>query len=126
MPFNVFLYTIFLRSLPREFEEAAVLDGAGPLWMFWQVVFPLLRPVTGTIVILAAINVYNDFFVPLLFLSGSGVSTVPLALRDFSSQYFTDWGAIFAALVITIVPVLIFYLFLQRSIINGFAGGLKG
>jgi raffinose/stachyose/melibiose transport system permease protein len=126
MPFNVFLYTIFMRSVPRDYEEAAVLDGCGPLRMFWHVVFPLMRPVTGTVVILATINVYNDFFAPLLYLSGSGVSTVPLALRDFSSQYFTDWGAIFAALVISITPVLVFYLLLQKHIIRGFAGGLKG
>lgn len=126
MPFNVFLYAIFLRSVPRDFEEAAMIDGCGRLRMFWYVVFPLMRPVTGTVVILAAIYVYNDFFLPLLLLSGSGVSTVPLALRNFSSQYFTDWGAIFAALIISIAPVLIFYLFLQKSIIKGFAGGLKG
>lgn len=126
MPFNILLYTIFLRALPREYEEAAQIDGAGSIRTFWSVVFPLLRPVTGTIVVLQFIAVYNDFFTPLLYLGGSGHTTLPLALKDFSSQYFTDWGAVFAGLIIAVAPVLVFYLFLQKHIIRGFAGGLKG
>lgn len=126
MPFNILLYTIFLRALPREYEEAARIDGAAPMRIFWSVVFPLLRPVTGTIVVLQLINVYNDFFTPLLYLGGSDFTTLPLALKDFSSQYFTDWGAIFAGLIMAMIPVLVFYLTLQKHIIQGFAGGLKG
>ncbi|WP_025159424.1 carbohydrate ABC transporter permease [Leifsonia aquatica] len=126
MSFNILLYTIFLRALPREYEEAARIDGARPLRIFWSVVFPLLRPVTGTIVVLQLIGVYNDFFTPLLYLGGSDYTTIPLALKDFSSQYFTDWGAIFAGLIMAMVPVLVFYLTLQKHVIRGFAGGLKG
>lgn len=126
MPLNILLYTIFLRALPREYEEAARIDGARPMRIFWSVVFPLVRPVTGTIVVLQLIAVYNDFFTPLLYLSGSDYTTLPLALKDFSSQYFTDWGAIFAGLIMAMVPVLVFYLSLQKHIIRGFAGGLKG
>jgi raffinose/stachyose/melibiose transport system permease protein len=126
MPFNIFLYTIFLRAIPREYEEAATLDGCGPIRTFWSVVFPLVRPVTGTIVILSVITVYNDFFTPLLYLTSSDYTTVPLALRTFSGLYFTDWGAIFAGLLLAIAPVLIAYFLLQKNIIRGFAGGLKG
>jgi len=126
MSFNILLYTIFLRALPKEYEEAARIDGASPLRTFWLVVFPLMRPVTGTILVLQLINVYNDFFTPLLYLGGSAFTTLPLALKDFSSQYFTDWGAIFAGLLMAMAPVLIFYLSLQKHIIRGFAGGLKG
>lgn len=126
MSFNILLYTIFLRALPRDYEEAARIDGASPLRTFWLVVFPLMRPVTGTIVVLQLISVYNDFFTPLLYLGGSPFTTLPLALKDFSSQYFTDWGAIFAGLLMAMVPVLVFYLSLQKHIIRGFAGGLKG
>jgi len=126
MPFNILLYTIFLRALPREYEEAARIDGARPMRIFWSVVFPLMRPVTGTIVVLQLIGVYNDFFTPLLYLGGSDYTTLPLALKDFSSQYFTDWGAIFAGLIMAMIPVLVFYLSLQKHIIRGFAGGLKG
>ena len=124
--FNVFLYTTFLRALPRDYEEAALLDGAGSVRMFWSIVFPLLRPVTGTIVVLNVITVYNDFFTPLLYLNGGKNATLPLALRNFSSTYFTNYGAIFSGLVVALVPVLIFYLFLQKKVISGFAGGVKG
>jgi raffinose/stachyose/melibiose transport system permease protein len=76
--------------------------------------------------VLNAIFVWNDFFTPLLYLSGSSQQTVPVAISGFVGQYVTDWNLIFAALVISIVPVLAVYFALQRSIINGFAGGLKG
>lgn len=126
MPINVLLYTTFMRTVPREYEEAAVIDGAGAVRMFASVVFPLMRPVTATVIILTTINTYNEFFLPLLYLNGSPFSTLPLALREFSSEYFTNWGVIFAGLLISILPILVFYLFLQRHVINGFAGGLKG
>lgn len=126
VPFNIFLYTLFLRALPREYEEAAILDGCGNMRIFWRIVFPLLRPVTGTIIILAVITVYNDFYTPLLYLAGSDNTTLPLALRSYSSQYASNWNATFAGLILVTIPVLVFYLLLQKRIIRGFAGGLKG
>jgi raffinose/stachyose/melibiose transport system permease protein len=126
MPMSVFLYTVFLRAIPREYEEAALIDGC-PRWrIFFSVTFPLARPITGTIVILTAIGIYNDFFTPLLYLIGSDYTTLPLALMNFSTKYYTDWGAIFAGLLIAIAPVLVCYLAMQRSIMRGFSGGLKG
>ncbi|SCL28296.1 carbohydrate ABC transporter membrane protein 2, CUT1 family [Micromonospora pallida] len=126
VPFSVFLYTGFLRALPKEFEEAAAIDGAGTLRTFRSVVFPLLRPVTGTVVILNAINVWNDFLVPLLYLSGTPQQTVTVALYAFVGQFVSNWPIVFAGLVISILPVLAVYFIMQRQIIRGFAGGLKG
>jgi raffinose/stachyose/melibiose transport system permease protein len=126
MPFSIFLYTGFLRALPIEYEEAAAIDGAGPCGTFWRVVFPLLRPITGTVVILNVIVVWNDFLTPLLYLSGSGQQTVPVTLYSFVGQYVSQWNLVFAGLVISIAPILIVYFVLQRTVIQGFASGLKG
>jgi raffinose/stachyose/melibiose transport system permease protein len=126
VPFTTFLYVGFLRALPRDFEDAAAIDGAGPVGAFRYIVFPMLKPITVTALVLNSVNVWNDFFTPLLYLSGSTHQTMPVAIAGFVGQYLANWNLIFAALVISIVPVLAVYLTLQRSIINGFAGGLKG
>ena len=103
-----------------------MIDGAGALRAFFQVVFPLVRPVTLTVVILDAVFVWNDFFTPLLYLSGSASQTIPVAIFAFVGQYTSDWNLVFAGLVIAILPILIVYFLMQRYIISGFAGGLKG
>jgi raffinose/stachyose/melibiose transport system permease protein len=126
VPFTTFLYVGFLRALPRDFEEAATIDGCGPLTAFRYVVLPMLKPITVTALVLNTVSVWNDFFTPLLYLSGSDQQTMPVAVAGFVGQFVSDWNLIFAALLISIVPVLAVYLALQRSIINGFAGGLKG
>jgi raffinose/stachyose/melibiose transport system permease protein len=126
VPFTTFLYVGFMRALPRDFEDAAAIDGCRPLEVFRYVVFPMLKPITVTALVLNAISVWNDFFTPLLYLSGSDQQTMPVALAGFVGQFVSDWNLIFAALVISIVPILAVYFALQRSIINGFAGGLKG
>lgn len=126
LPFTVFLYTGFLRTLPRDYEHAALIDGASQIEAFAQVVFPLLRPVTGTVLILNAIFIWNDFLTPLLYLSGTDRQTVPVAVSSFVGQYVAQWQLVFAGLVIAIAPILIVYFALQRSIIKGFASGLKG
>jgi len=126
VPFTVFLYVGFLRALPRDFEDAALIDGCTPLQGFRYVVLPMLKPITVTALVLNAVAVWNDFFTPLLYLSGSAQQTMPVAIAGFVGQYVTDWNLIFAALVISILPILLVYFLLQRSIINGFAGGLRG
>ncbi|WP_432877595.1 carbohydrate ABC transporter permease [Kribbella sp. CA-245084] len=126
VPFSVFLYTSFLRSMPLEYEEAATIDGARPLRVFFSVVFPLARPITGTVIILNAIGIWNDFFTPLLYLSGSDQQTIPVALYQFLGQFVSRWQLVFAGLIIGVLPILVIYFVLQRYIIKGFAGGLKG
>lgn len=126
LPFTVFLFTTFLRDMPRDYEEAAMLDGAGPIRMFTSVVFPLLKPIVGTVVILNAIAIWNSFFVPLLYLAGTGLETVPVRLYGFVGQYTSNWPVIFAGLMITILPVLVAFFFLQKSVMQGFSGGVKG
>ena len=125
VPFTVFLYVGFLRALPRDFEDAALIDGCTPLQGFRFVVLPMLKPVTVTALVLNVVFVWNDFFTPLLYLSGSGQQTMPVAIAGFVGQYVSSWNLIFAALVISIVPILVVYFALQRSIISGFAGGLR-
>ena len=125
VPFATFLYVGFLRGLPKDYEEAAMLDGCGPLTAFRSVVFPLLRPITGTVIILNAVFVWNDFFTPLLYLSGTETATMPLAISTFVAQYTSNFNVVFAGLLIGILPVLVVYFLMQRSIIKGFSGGLK-
>lgn len=125
-PFSVFLYVSFLRAMPHDYEEAAAIDGAGPIATFFHIVFPLLRPITGTVVILNILLVWNDFLTPLLFLSGSSQQTVPVALFTFVGQYVSQWNLVFAGLVISIAPILAVYFAMQKNIIKGFASGVKG
>jgi raffinose/stachyose/melibiose transport system permease protein len=126
VPFTTFLYLGFLRALPRDFEDAALIDGCRPLEVFRYVLFPMLKPITVTALVLDAVFVWNDFFTPLLYLSGSAQQTMPVAVAGFVGQFVSNWPLIFAALVISILPILAVYFALQRSIINGFAGGLRG
>lgn len=126
MPLAVFLYTGFIRALPPDYEEAARIDGAGILRTYATVVFPLLLPITATVAVLIGITVWNEFFTALIFLSGSRVETVPVALYSFVGDYATRWDLVFAGIAITVTPILAFYLFAQRQLIRGFSGGVKG
>ena len=126
LPFTVFLYTGFIRALPSDYANAALIDGAGHLQAFTKVVFPLLRPITGTVVILNAVFIWNDFLTPLLYLGGSAKETVPVRVFSFVGQYVSDNGLVFAGLVLAALPIIVIFLVLQRYDIKGFAGGLKG
>ena len=106
----MFLYTGFIRTLPKEYEEAAQVDGASLLRIFVRVVFPLLLPVTGTVAILSGLFIWNDFFVSLIFLSGSAQETVPVVdLFVRRSSISTQWNHVFAAIVIALLPVIVFF-----------------
>jgi raffinose/stachyose/melibiose transport system permease protein len=126
MPFSIFLYSTFLRSVSTEYEEAAVLDGCSTLSAFRHVVFPLMRPVTGTVVIINLIFIWNDFFSPLLYLSGTSHQTIPVALYSFVGQISQQWNLVFAGLIIGIAPVVVAFFLMQKSVFQGFTGGLKG
>jgi raffinose/stachyose/melibiose transport system permease protein len=126
MPLTVFLYTGFIRALPRDYEEAARVDGAGLLLTFRRVVIPLLWPVTATVAVLVGIIVWNEFFIALVFLAGSRAQTVPVAVFSFFNGAGERWNLVFAGLAITLAPILAFYLFAQRHLIRGFSAGVKG
>jgi raffinose/stachyose/melibiose transport system permease protein len=126
LPFTVFLYTGFIRSLPADYTNAALIDGASHLQAFVHVIFPLLRPITGTVLILNAVHVWNDFFTPLLYLGGSGRETVPVKVFAFVNEYTSDYGLVAAGLVLAALPILVVFLVLQRYVIRGFSSGLKG
>jgi raffinose/stachyose/melibiose transport system permease protein len=125
LPFTIFLYTGYIRALPRAYDEAARIDGATDFQTFMHVIFPMIRPVTGTVIILNCVFVWNDFMTPLLYLQGSRWATIPVAVAAFVDQEITDWGIVFAALLIGITPVLLLFAVLQRRMMEGFAGGLK-
>ncbi|HVC88957.1 MAG TPA: carbohydrate ABC transporter permease [Gaiellaceae bacterium] len=125
MPLTVFLYTGFIRALPRDYEEAARVDGATRMRTFVRVVFPLLRPVTGTVAILTGLIVWNDFFLSLVFLSGTKNVTLPVTVYSYVGVYASQWNLIFATVVVSVVPMLAFYLFAQKNLIRGFTGGIK-
>ena len=126
MPLTVFLYTGFIRALPRDYEEAARVDGAGIFRTYARVVFPLLWPITGTVAVLVGIIVWNEFFIALIFLTGSRYETLPVAVRSFVGDYAARWNLILAGVAIAIAPVLAFYLFAQGRLIRGFSAGVKG
>lgn len=127
LPLVIFLYTGFIKTVPTELEEAAAIDGASQLRIFWTIVFPLLRPVTATVIILTSLVVWNDFLVPLLFLQDPNLQTIPLAIYGFVGEYSQSWNLIFASIVVSSLPIIALFLMLQRSFIKGLAGGaLKG
>ena len=125
MPLAVFLYAGFFRNLPRDYEEAAALDGAGPARVFFRVVLPLMAPATGTVAILTGLIVWNDFFSALIFLGGSENQTLPVSMYYYVGSLVSAWNKIFAIVIISMIPILAFYLFAQKKFIQGFAGGIK-
>jgi raffinose/stachyose/melibiose transport system permease protein len=127
LPLAVFLYAGFLRSVPLELEEASRIDGAGDFRIFVSIVFPLLRPVTATVVILTAINVWNDLVVSLFFLSTPTNQTLPLTVIGFVSIVSSNQPLIFACAVITVLPIIVMFVVLQRFFMSGLtAGALRG
>ncbi|GAB2844987.1 carbohydrate ABC transporter permease [Microbacterium insulae] len=126
LPLSVFLYASFFRGLTTEYEEAAVIDGATPTQAFFRVVLPLMAPATGTVAILAGLIVWNDFFNSLIFLGGSTTQTLPVAMYTFVGGLVSAWNKIFAVVIISMIPILLFYMFAQKKFIQGFGGGLKG
>jgi raffinose/stachyose/melibiose transport system permease protein len=125
MPLAVFLYAGFFRNLPRDYEEAAAIDGASPSRVFFRVVLPLMAPATGTVAILTGLIVWNDFFSALIFLGGSDVQTLTVSMYYYVGSLVSAWNKIFAIVIISMVPILGFYLFAQKRFIQGFAGGIK-
>ena len=124
MSMSVFIYQGFIKSgIPASLEEAAYLDGCTKVHTFFKVVFPLLKPTTATLVILNVLAFWNDYLLPSLVLGKKELYTLPLSTYVFYGTYSANYGVIMAALVLTVAPIVILYLFLQKQIIDGVVAG---
>ena len=120
---SVFLFHGFVKSVPVAVEEAATIDGCSKLGVFFRIVFPMLKPVTMTVIILNVIWIWNDYLLPSLILYSKKNRTIPLSTANFFGQYTIQWNLAMAGLTLTIIPVIIFYLCAQKYIIKGVAAG---
>ena len=120
----VFIYHGFIKTnIPLSLEEAATLDGCSRTQTFFRIVFPLLKPITATIIVLNVLAIWNDYLLPSLVLTKKELFTLPLSTYSFYGTYLTNYGAIMAGLMLTVLPVIVLYLFLQKQIISGVVAG---
>lgn len=127
LPFTAFVYVGFIKTVPREYDEAAAVDGAGLLATFWRVVFPLLRPATVSLAVLLVVFVWNDFINPQIILGGAGAYTVTTGIYRAVGIFSSDFGQVFAFIQLAGAPMLLLFLFAQRYIVGGLTGGgIKG
>ncbi len=126
-PFSVLLYKGFIAAIPREIDEAAVIDGCGGFRLFFRMILPLLQPVTATIIVLSSVTIFNDFTNPLYFLPGSKTPTVQLTMYNFQSQFVTQYNLLFMNILLITIPPLVLFLFFNKRIVAGMtAGSVKG
>jgi raffinose/stachyose/melibiose transport system permease protein len=127
LSFCVLLFRAFIATIPRELDEAAIIDGAGPLRLFFRVILPLLRSVIITVVVVQSVTIFNDFVNPLYFLPGDQNATVQLTLYNFASSYSTQYNLLFMDILLITIPPLIMFLFFNKRIVAGMtAGAVKG
>ncbi|WP_246159928.1 carbohydrate ABC transporter permease [Microbacterium rhizomatis] len=127
LAFCVLLFRAFVATIPKELDEAAIIDGAGSMRLFFTVVLPLLRPVIVTVIVVQAVFVYGDFQNPLYFLPGNDYPTVQLGLYNFQSQSVSQFNLLFMYILLTTIPPLIMYMFFNRQIVAGMtSGAIKG
>lgn len=127
MPMAVFLYTGFIRGIKGEILEAGRIDGANLMQLYWRVLFPIMKPITSTILVLDALSLWNDFLFPRIMLSKTSLRTVTLAQFFFRTENSNKWELAFAAYILTIIPIVIFYFAFQKNIVKGVAAGaVKG
>ena len=127
LSFSILLYRAFIAGIPRELDEAALIDGAKPWQIFFRVVLPLLRPVTVTNIVVQSIGIFNDFTNPLYYLPGRENVTVQLTLFNFQSQFSTQYNLLFTNILLIAIPPLIVFIFFNRQIVAGMtAGAVKG
>ncbi|WP_296664947.1 carbohydrate ABC transporter permease [Demequina sp.] len=127
MAFCILMFRAFVSTIPRELDEAAVMDGAGPIRLFFKVIFPLLKSVIVTVIVVQSVFVFNDFQNPLYFLPGDQGATVQLTLYNFQSQFQTSWNLLFMDILLITLPMLLMYIFFNRQIVAGMtSGAVKG
>lgn len=119
----VYIYLQAFKEIPKEIDKAAMLEGASYFQIYRNVLFPLLKPATATICMLKTISIYNDFYIPFLYMPGENLRTVSLTLFNFIGPELTQWHIISAAIVISMIPMIIFFLFLQKYIYSGITAG---
>lgn len=125
LPMTIVILRPFLMAIPRELEEAALIDGASRLQFFWRILLPLSAPGAVTVGVLAFVASWNAYLLPLLLLRGE-MKTLPLGVADFSTQYSSDTAGVFAFTTLAMIPALIFFLAMQKRIVNGLQGAVKG
>ncbi len=123
MPMNVLLYSGYLVNIPMALEEAAYVDGATTWQTYWKIIFPIMKPMHATVAVLTALGTWNDVMTPLVIMSGSGMTTLPLAQMTFQTQFGTNYNLAFASYLLALLPILIFYLVCQKQILNGVVNG---
>lgn len=123
MPMNMMLYTGYLKNIPLALEEAATVDGATTWMTYWQIIFPIMKPMHATVAVLTALSTWNDVMTPLVIMSGTGTNTLPLAQLTFQTQFGTNYNLAFASYLLALIPILIFYLLCQKQIIDGVVNG---
>jgi raffinose/stachyose/melibiose transport system permease protein len=127
LSFCVLLFRAFISAIPRDIDEAAIIDGASPARLFFRVIFPLLRSVVVTVVVVQSVAIFNDFQNPLYFLPGDDNATVQLTIYNFTSQFATAYNLLFMNILLITIPPLLMFLFFNRQIVSGMtAGGVKG
>jgi raffinose/stachyose/melibiose transport system permease protein len=119
---STFLYHGFISTIPTEIDEAASIDGASDMVAFWKIIFPMMRPITATVAIINALWIWNDFLLPRLVLT-QDTQTLPLSTYLFYGQYSIEYGQAMAGLVLAVIPIVIFYLVLQKQFISGISQG---
>lgn len=123
VPLATFIFHGFIKGIPITLEEAAIIDGCSRIRVFFQIVLPLLKPVLFTVVILDVLWIWNDYLLPSLILLSPDLKTLPLSIYNFFSTYSIDYSPLMAGLVMTVIPILLLYLFLQKYIIKGIVEG---
>lgn len=124
---TIFLLTSFMSSFPKEIEESAIMDGCGPFRIFWSIILPMSRPAIATAVILNFINNWNEFSFALVLINDKALSTLPLGLANFAGEYTTNYTAQMAGLTLVLIPTILFYLVMEKQIVNGMTqGAVKG
>ena len=127
IPFTIMLFRGFMSSIPIELEEAGYMDGCSKWKIFSAIIFPLLKPVTSTVIILNAVTIFNDFTNPLYFLPGAENATVQLTLYNFMGQYSSSYNMLFADVILITIPMLTLFIFFNKRIVEGMvAGAVKG
>ncbi|TDE09342.1 carbohydrate ABC transporter permease [Jiangella asiatica] len=122
----ILLYWGYFRGIPKELEEAAVMDGAGFFTIFFRIMLPLAMPVTATVVLMTFLATWNNFFIPLVFsLSRPDLRTLSVGMRAFVGENSTDWAGMAAAATLSLVPLIILFIILQKQFIKGFSGAIK-